>query len=84
LRVRVKFFANLREKFSDVEFECSCKTPEELKEELYRRLPGLREEEERMKDLGLVILVNGRDLRHLKEIKGGEITVSVFPPAAGG
>ena len=84
VKVNVKFFAELRESFKPFEFECDCKTPSELLEEIYRRVPGLKEKEAEYKDLGLIFLVNGRDVRHLKEIEGDEITVSVFPPSAGG
>ncbi|NPA84893.1 MAG: MoaD/ThiS family protein [Crenarchaeota archaeon] len=85
MKVKVKFFAELREIFGkEAEFECSCATPEELLEELFKKFEGLKEKAEEYGELGLVVLVNGRDVRHLKELRGDEITVSVFPPAAGG
>jgi MoaD family protein len=85
VKVKVKFFAELRELFGkEGEFECECEKPEELVEELFKRFPGLKEKAEEYKEVGLLVLVNGRDVRHLNEIRGEEISVSVFPPAAGG
>ena len=85
MKVKVKFFAELRELFGkEAEMDCECERPEELLSALYSRFPGLKEKAEEYGELGLVVLVNGRDIRHLDKIEGEEITVSVFPPAAGG
>ncbi|UXD21165.1 molybdopterin converting factor [Ignicoccus pacificus DSM 13166] len=87
MKVKVRFYAYLREKIKEKdEFECDCKTAKELFEELLRRYPELQREREEYKDSGLElgVLINGRDWRHLGEIEGDEVKVSVFPPAAGG
>ncbi len=88
MRVVIEFFGDLPRRLGRKRevFECSCKSAEELREELMKRFPELIkvEEEYREKGVGLVILINGRDLRHLKEIDEEVIEVSVFPPAAGG
>ena len=84
MKVKLKFFAELREKFKPTEFECSCKDPSELLKEIYSKLPELKEVEAKYGEMGLIFLVNGRDVRHLKRIEGDEVTVSVFPPSAGG
>ncbi len=84
MKVKVRFFAELRDLSEPLEFECECKRPHELIEEIYKRVPMLKEKATEYKDIGLIFLVNGRDVRHLKEVKGNEVTVSVFPPSAGG
>ena len=86
-KVKVKFYAYLREKIGQSdEFECDCKSAEELVEKLLKRYPILEEEREEYKESGLElgILINGRDWRHVTELEGEEVKVSVFPPAAGG
>ncbi len=87
MKVKVKFYAYLREKLGrEDEFECDCSTAEELFEKLLERYPVLREERDSFKESGmdLGVLVNGRDWRHLRELNSKEVVVSVFPPAAGG
>ncbi len=88
MRVTVEFFGDLPKKLGkrrDV-FECDCKSAEDLRDVLLERYPELRKAEEEYKEsgVGLVILVNGRDVRHLKIIEDENVEVSVFPPAAGG
>ncbi len=87
MKVRVRFYAYLRDSLGkEDEFECNCKSPKELFEELLKRYPILKEEHEKYKESGLElsVLINGRDWRHLPSLEGEEVRVSVFPPAAGG
>ena len=89
MKVRVEFFAFLRDAVGkkEDEFECDCSAPEELVEELFKRYPALAAENEEYKDYGLElkILINGREWRYLDSLGNEkEVEVAVFPPAAGG
>ena len=88
MKVIVEFFGDLPQRLGKrrESFECACNTATELREELLRRFPELAKVDEEYKEsgVGLVILVNGRDLRHVDRVDGETIEVSVFPPAAGG
>ncbi|ABU82002.1 MoaD family protein [Ignicoccus hospitalis KIN4/I] len=88
MKVKVQFFAFLRDEIGkkEDEFECDCSSPEELLEELFKRYPKLKEEDEQYKRFGLElkVLVNGREWKYLDSLKGDEVEVALFPPAAGG
>jgi len=87
IKVKVSIFSFLREKLGwrekTVKLDCNRAT---LREVLYR-FPDLKEIVMHGKLEGFIILVNGRNVRHLKmldtELTDGDEVV-VFPPGGGG
>ncbi len=86
VRVKIEFFATLREKFGKcIEVECNSiedcfvKASEILGEEFLKEV---------MKDGKIrddrIITINGRNIKdELKELRDGDV-IAVFPPIAGG
>jgi len=87
MKVKVSIFSFLREKLGwrekIVELDCNRAT---LREVLHR-FPDLKEIVVNQKPEDFIILVNGRNIRHLKmldtELSDGDEVV-VFPPGGGG
>lgn len=91
MRVRVKVFADLRERLGwrEREVELSSGLVEELLQEVLRGIGGLEALSDRRGGLrqGYKVMVNGRDIDFLQglktPLKEGDLVV-LFPPIAGG
>lgn len=80
--VKVRVFSTLRDITNEAEFEVDAKSIKELVKNCQRTYG--KEFKNRLKHSSIV--VNGRDIRHIKgSIKlGPEDEVSILPPASGG
>ncbi|MBS7287401.1 MAG: MoaD family protein [Candidatus Freyarchaeota archaeon] len=91
VKVKVKFFASLRDKYKVREVEVDCDGGlESLMHSLDSKVKGVRrdlfDDEKRTVKDNVLFLLNGVNVKTMKEpirFKDGDI-VSIFPPIAGG
>jgi len=88
-KIRVKFFANIREFTRSKELEMNCSTVNEILQELCTKFPGFEElifDGEKIKPYVNVFL-NGRNVKEsggLKTMLHANDEIVLFPPVSGG